>query len=140
VSCLLLVSCFDKGDCLFTNTNLVKVDFMNYSRPLESLNVEIDSIFIPDRGYFVGSETVSGVVLLVDPRLTEMTYVFQYRTRSDTLVLGYSNQTMVLSPDCGSYIYQDNLEVKYSTFEVERVKIIERKLATSVTTNIEILF
>jgi len=80
----------------------------------------------------------TALFLAVDPNTTETEFVFVYEKRSDTLVLGYTTQTRVLSPDCGSYNYQNNLTVKYSTFGTNRVIIIEPRLLNSVQTNVEI--
>ena len=135
----MLVSCFDQGDCLFTNTNVVKVNLMDFSAPKTAKQIIFDSVFIPNRGFIYDNDTLSTVYLLADPRATETEFVFQYGERSDTLVLSYSTQTIVLSPDCGSYNYQSDLEVKYSTFGTDRVIITNRRLLTSVQNNIEIL-
>lgn len=137
--CLLLVSCFDTGDCLFSNTNVIKVNIMNSARPLEQMEVKFDSVFTPDKLLYLDGDTVATFGLLADPTVTETTYIFQYNERSDTLVLGYSNQTFVLSPDCGSYLFQSDLQVKYSTFGTDRVVIKDPKLLTTVPLNVEIL-
>ena len=139
--CLVLVSCFDKGDCLFTNTNLVKVNFMDINSRLQPREVAFDSLFLPDEQAFLpGGDTIVSVVLITNPTKTETKYVFQYAERSDTLVLGYSTQTIVLSPDCGSYNFQSDLQVLHSTFGEGRVVVTNPRLLTSVTVNIEIFF
>lgn len=133
-----LSSCFDRGDCLYTSTNVVKVGVKDATAPSTAKSVLFDLIHIPDEGILYDSATLSDLLLVVDPRVTETKYVFQYNTRSDTLVLGYTNQTLVLSTDCGSYNYQDALEVKYSTFGADKVIIRNKRLLTSVQVNIEI--
>jgi hypothetical protein len=135
---LLLASCFDKGDCLFTSTTLIKVALKDAALPANTKDVTFTTIHIPGRGILYQDTTMSSFPIVADPRLTEIEYVFQYGTRSDTLVLGYTNQTLVLSPDCGSYLYQDALEIKYSTFGTDKVIIRNRRLLTSVTLNFEI--
>ncbi len=137
--CLLLASCFDKGDCLFTNTDVVKVNLMDLDTPSISHTVTFDSVFIPGSVYFDNAQgTVSTLYVAVDPRKTQTEYVFRQLNRSDTLVLSYTNQTIVLSPDCGAYQYQDNLDVVYSTFD--SVHIINQRLLTSVAVNVQIFF
>jgi hypothetical protein len=141
VFCLLLVSCFDKGDCLFTNTNVVKVSFMDAAKPLQPKPVVFDSVFLPfDNLYTPSGDTISTLMLVTNPRVNETAFVFQYAERSDTLVLGYSTQTLVLSPDCGSYNFQSNLEVLHSTFGDGRVVVTNPRLLNSVTNNMEIFF
>lgn len=136
--CFVLTSCFDKGDCLFTNTNVVKVGLKDAASPATVKAVDFVSIHIPDVGVLYEDQNLSVLALLVDPRVTETKFVFQYGVRSDTLVLGYTNQTIVLSPDCGSFNYQNNLEVKYSTFGTDKVIIRNKPLLTSVKLNLEI--
>jgi hypothetical protein len=136
--CLLLVSCFDKGDCLFTNTTLIKVGLKDATATSTAKTVTFSSIHIPRQGILYQDTAMSAFPIVVDPRVTEIEYVFQYDTRSDTLVLGYTNQTLVLSPDCGSYLYQDALEIKHSTFGTDKVIIRNRRLLNSVTVNFEI--
>ena len=138
VICLLLASCFDKGDCLLTSTTLIKVGLKDATLPANAKSVTFTSIHIPGTGILYDDTTMSSFPIVADPRVTEIEYVFQYETRSDTLVLGYTNQTLVLSPDCGSYLYQDALEVKYSTFGPDKVIIRNRRLLTSVTLNFDI--
>lgn len=137
--CVVLASCFDKGDCLFTNTNVVKVALKDAAAPATAKPVDFVSIHIPDAGILYENVNLTTFPIVVDPRTTETKFVFQYGARSDTLVLGYTNQTVVLSTDCGSFNYQNDLEVKYSTFGIDRVIIKEQRLHTNVTLNLEIL-
>ena len=139
--CFLLTACFDSGDCLITSTNVVKINILDLATPTQAKDMVFDSVFIPDQGYFYNNkDTVSQIFVAIDPRTTETEYVFQYQERSDTLVLSYSNQTIVLSPDCGSYLYQTDLAIKHSTFSSNQVVIKEQSLQTGVAVNIEILF
>ena len=138
--CFVLASCFDSGDCLFTSTNVVKVDLKDFTAPRTTKTVIFSSIHIPDVGVIYEKDTLTSAYLLVDPRATETKFVFQYNQRTDTLVLGYTNQTVVLSTDCGSFNYQNNLEIKYNTFGDERVILKNQRLLTSVAVNVEILF
>lgn len=135
--CLLLVSCFDQGDCLFSNTTFLKVKILDKDTVSQAERVLFNDVFTPGGFTYLNDSTTSFFVLAVDPTKTEMKYVFQYEGRSDTLLLGYTNQTIVLSPDCGSYIFQNDLEIKHTTFE--RIRIVNSRLLRSAETNIEIL-
>jgi hypothetical protein len=135
---LILASCFDRGDCLITNTNIVKVDLKDVASPKISRTAIFTSIHIPDVGVLYQQDTLSTLLLVVDPRVEETKFVFQYNNRSDTLVLGYTNQTLVLSPDCGSFNYQSELEVRYSTFGTGNAIIKNQRLLTTVPLNVEI--
>lgn len=134
-------SCFDKGDCLFVNTTVVKVALFKASARTTPQAVTFSSIHIPNKLIFVQNKEVSGTLaLVVDPSATETKYVFQYGTRSDTLVLGYNNQSRVLAPSCGSVLFQSGLEIKHSTFPENNVVIVNQNLLSSVATNISMYF
>jgi hypothetical protein len=137
--CLLSASCFDEGDCLIRSTTLIKVGLKDSTATANAKEVTFSSIHIPGRGVLYEDETTSAFAILADPVVDEIVYVFQYGNRSDTIVFGYSNQTRVLAPDCGAFLYQDHLEVKYSTFGINKVLVKNKQLLSSVPINIEIL-
>src|SRR5262249_25167725 len=97
-------ACFDKCDCLITNTNVVKV-VMKDAISRTPATITFESVFIPGEGILYEDEDLSSFNLLVDPRATETMFVFKRESRSDTLVLSYNNQTVVLAPDCGSFLF-----------------------------------
>lgn len=136
--CLLLVSCFDKGDCLFTNTNLIKVSFKDSTATTKSKPLAVTSVYVPQQFIVYDAMSLSDFPLLADPNRNDITYVFKYETGADTLTLGYSTQTIVLSPDCGAFNYFGGLEVLYSTFGTDKVIIRNKRLLKSVPLNIDI--
>jgi hypothetical protein len=109
---------------------------MDLDTPSLAHPIALDTIFGPVPYFSAVDTTVTAFDLYVDPTKTESTIVLQHAGVYDTLVLGYTNQSIVLSPDCGAALFQDNLEVKYSTFD--SVRIVSRQLLTSVKVNIEI--
>jgi hypothetical protein len=113
---------------------------MDAKAPTKTKVIAFDTIVIADHFLYIPTAGTTALDLIVDPTTTETRYVFRYAERSDTLVLGYSTQTIVLSPDCGSYNFIGGLEVKYSTFDADRVKITNQRLLTSAQSNVEILF
>jgi Family of unknown function (DUF6452) len=138
---LLTVSCFDRGDCLYVNTTEVKVKVMDkVTRASAGTKVTFSSIHVPGVVILHENKELSFAYLLIDPGASETKFVFQYPTRSDTLVLGYTSQARVLSPECGTATFFDGLEVKYSTFAADNVVIKNPSLLTSVASNIEIYF
>jgi len=144
--CLALAGCFDNGDCLFTSTTDLKIRLIKAEKKTEADTVTFSSIISPGSTTTPGGvlwtlpegETLTAFILGVDPQATQMTYVFQYGTRSDTLVLSYTTQTIVLSPDCGSYNYHTDLTIEHSTFGAENVIIADPKLLSTVPFNLEI--
>jgi hypothetical protein len=133
---VLLSSCFDKGDCLFVNTNLVRVNLMDLDTPSRTHPIVLDTVFGPSPYFFAIDTTVTAFALVVDPARTESKFILLHKGIYDTLVLGYTNRTIVLSPDCGAALFQENLEVKYSTFD--SVRIVTGQLLTSAKVNLEI--
>jgi hypothetical protein len=113
---------------------------MDATAPTKTKVVPFDTIIVADRFLYNLAAGETSFFLAVDPTATETRFVFKYPERSDTLVLSYSTQTIVLSPDCGSYNFIGGLEVKYSTFDTDRVIIKNHRLLTSVESNVEILF
>jgi hypothetical protein len=135
----MMTSCFDRGDCLFVNTNLIKVNIKDKTAVSQPKQVVLSSVTMPDQGFLLyAQDTLSSLYLPADPRLTQTRYVFQYGERSDTLILSYSNQSIVLSPDCGTYLFQKDLAIQHTTFGENAVVIKNPQLLTTVPINIEI--
>jgi hypothetical protein len=135
---VMVSSCFEEGDCLITNSHTIKVS-------LSTVNavdtVHFDSVYIV--GYdtpVYNDTTLIQVNLPVDPGLTEMTYVFQYLGKTDTLAMSYDNFVIVPSPVCGALTYQRNLLITKSTFGQDSVVVTERSLLRNVEENAIIYF
>lgn len=135
--CLLLASCFDTGDCLYTNTDLIKVSFKNIKATSTAKDVKVARVEVPELVTLYTDTTFNTFPLLASPNHEALTYVFTYDDGgSDTLSLSYNFQTIVLSPDCGAFKYIGGLKVDHSTFE--NVVIRNDRLLTSVALNIDI--
>jgi hypothetical protein len=112
---------------------------MDKTSPRQAKAVIFHSIVMPDQLLELYHEdTVSTVYLPADPRFNSTKYVFQYGERSDTLVLSYTNQSIVLSTDCGTYLYQKDLAIEHNTFGASAVIIKDSQLLLSIPVNIEI--
>ena len=143
---LAVASCFDEGECLITNTNIVKVS-LRLKETGELAKVQFDSVSIQytDSVYYIGQQ-VQGLGLPVNPGVTEMTYVLayggaEYGGLKDTVSLAYTNQSVVLAPHCGAFPFQKNLVVvKYTTFGLDSVGVTNQNLLRDVTENIRIYF
>lgn len=135
--CLLLVSCFDKGDCLFANTDVIKVNLVNRAKPASAKKMLFTSVAPAGQVLFPNPDSVSTIYLVADPRKTEVEYTLVHGGITEKLIINYSNQTIVLSPDCGAYIFQTGLNVKETTFD--SVRVTNDRLLNTVAVNIEIL-
>jgi len=137
--CLCTVSCFDTGDCLYSNTDLIKVSFKNINATATGKDVKVTKVEVPNFFKMYENTTLNNFSLLASPANSALTYVFSYEGGgADTLRLGYSYQTIVLSPECGAFNYIGGLEIHYSTFGEGNVVIRNDRLLTSVPLNIDI--
>ena len=132
-------SCFDEGDCLVTNTNLIKVSLFTFSdkKPAKIL---FTSVSIPGEGILYENKELTALVLPVDPGRSEMVYVLAYNGKSDTLKFRYDNMTYVLTPTCGAFPYQQNLGVSETTFGEDKVVITDKSLLRNVAENVRLYF
>jgi len=142
---LAVSSCFDEGECLITNTNIMKVS-LRLKETGELVSVTFDSVSIPhtDSVYYI-NQNVQGLGLPVNPGVTEMSYVLAYGGINsgikDTVSFAYTNQSVVLAPHCGAFPFQKNLVVvKYTTFGLDSVAVTNQTLLRDVVENVRIYF
>ena len=138
---LLFSACLDDPDCVVTSTNFVRITMKTMSSDSTKADSTIAVAFwgITASGtdsVFHKSDTVSMVSLPVNPGSMETKFKFFYGANSDSLTLGYTKKTEIISPQCGAFLYYQNLRVISTSFKT--VKVINTQLATSVTSNIEI--
>jgi hypothetical protein len=133
-------SCFDEGDCLVTNSNLIRVSLLNFSdkKPAKilftSVSIQGETLLYPP------NTELTTLVLPVDPGRTEMEYVLEYQGKSDTIRFSYDNFSFVLSPTCGAFPYQQNLVVAETTFGEDKVVITDKSLLRNVAENVRLYF
>jgi hypothetical protein len=133
----LFSGCLNEPDCQITNTNLVKIAFKIDSKtPREITFDEITVSGLDDK--FYTNARVSTVELPVSPVVPETTITFKFEGRTETMTLTYLMISRVISPDCGAYLYHENVSVKESSFDEESINLISDKLLTNVTVNIEV--
>lgn len=129
--CVLMASCYDQGDCILTSSNLVRIDFYASSSTTTAKKILFDSAIVLPTGFLfkdTASVSVSSVTLPIDPTLSETTFVIYYDKKVDTLVFSYTTQTKVLSPDCGSFGYQNDLSIVYSTLPADSAVVVDPQL------------
>lgn len=141
IICLVLIavmsSCFETPNCLINNTNILKIALKSKTDGAAA-EVTFDYIYVANLNANVYENTkLSTLQVPVDPTQSETTIVFKHDAQSDTLVVNYRNETRLISPDCGAYLYQRDLNVVKSNFY--EVRLISNILLTDVTTNLEIL-
>lgn len=136
---LVLSSCFDQGDCLITNSNIIRVS-VHSAVNQRAVTIAFDTVAVLNDTILYKTSSQGKLALPVDPGVTEMTYIFAYGDKFDTLSLGYDNLSVVLATACGAFPYQRNLVVTRSTFAQDSVVITNPSLFKDVTENVRIYF
>jgi hypothetical protein len=137
---LVASSCFDEGDCLVTNSNLIKVSLWESKDKKKAKQIPFTSIAIPGDTVLYANKSMATFDLPVDPGLNEMQYVLQYSGKTDTLIFRYNTLNVVHSPTCGAFPYQRNLEIMKSTFPLDSAVVVNQSLGKNVTENVKIYF
>lgn len=143
---LLLSACLDKPDCLVSSTNNVKMNLQKLKKDTLN-NIILSSISVSGTQYlfykgdtvFHKGDTIASLTLPVNPLSAETTFNFYFGANIDsvnTLTVTYTQENLIIGPECGAYVYYQNLEVSSTTFTNVNVK--NSQLTTSATTNLEI--
>jgi hypothetical protein len=119
--CAIFASCFNPGDCLVTATNYMHIQFFKKLNPTLDSAVALTRIFISGTDLYLKfptDSTVQDLLLPLDIHNNSTTFIWQrtnlYDTLirvSDTLKVGYTIQSKVISPDCGAFSYYENLKI-----------------------------
>ncbi len=141
---LLIVSaCLDDADCLRSADNALVISFKKLSDgKADTVILYNISALGADSIFYKSSEpdeldTLNGSALLaVNPYATETLFTFSFDGEDKTLKVGYKNETRFVSEECGSERVQYNLTILETQFD--SVRVVNRLLSTSRTTNIEI--
>jgi hypothetical protein len=126
-----MASCYDKGDCILTSSNLVRIDFFSSQATATAKTIVFDSaLVLPPAFLFkdTASVSVSSLLLPVDPTESQTQFIIFHDKKVDTLVVSYTTQSQVLSPDCGTFSYQNDLTILYSTFPADSAVVVNPKL------------
>lgn len=136
---LVASACFDQGDCLITNTNRAKVAILGFTSK-QPVPVTFSSISILGDSVLYQNAALSTLELPLNPDTTQMTFVFQTAAKSDTIVLHYFNQSIVLSPSCGAFTYQQDLAIWQHTFGADSAVVVNQILLKSVNENLRLYY
>lgn len=136
----LATSCFEEGDCLITNSHLVRVKLWEFEKTTTAVGIRFDSIYSPGYPAIYKNDSTATLELPIDPGKTEMVYVFRYSGTVDSLKFGWDNLSVIHSPTCGAFPYQRNLVVSESTFGQDSVVVKDPSLTKNATQNVAIYF
>ena len=132
----LFISCGDTPTCLPTETNLVKIAFVDDAGIARQTTFSLRAIDYNDLFLDYTDTTLSKLVLPLNPTSNSTTLVIDHDGISDTLGLKYIVIQKLISPECGLDIGLSDLDTTFTTFD--NLKIVERIIFEDVTTNIEI--
>ena len=147
---LLLSACLNKPDCIVAATNRVKIALLKVEKDtIHYVRFSLIKVSGTDSLFQNVKDSVSSLVLPLNPRAIQTTFKFQYKTKinsstvvkTDSVTLGYVPQNVIISPECGGYIFYTNLLVISSSFdqtgskkgEIVNPRIISNQLSTSAS-------
>jgi len=151
---LLCSSCYDKGDCLITNSPLINIEFKKRTNSSLDTAIRFTSIEImgTDSILFT-NDTIKLVSLPVNPFKTETGFIFHYQDSirtidkitdtlkftSDTLRFTYRNETIILNSDCPAQAYQKDVTISKATHDSTLIRVINTQLLKDAL-NFQILY
>ena len=150
---LLFSSCYDKGDCLITNSTLINIKFKKRTNSAIDTAISLTSIEIIGSDIASGDTTGTGVYLPVDPFKTQAAFILHYKDnikvidnkndttkfKPDTLQFNYRNETVILNGDCPAFAYQKDVTVTKTTHDSTLIRVINNQLLKDAI-NFEILY
>lgn len=138
--CLLMgTSCLDVGDCLVSNSNLVRVSLKSVKTKKDS-TVAFTSVKLANGTVLYANKGLSSLELPVDPSATVTAFYFQRDALNDTLIFQYRNEAVVVSPDCGAFPFQKDVNLVHNTFERDSVRWLNNQLSKTAKVNVEVFF
>lgn len=145
---LMLSGCLSQPDCPGAASNKVQISFKNNltSRAQKVLFKSIKISGIDTE--FATTDSVSSISLPVNPFATEVAFTFSYGailvnsprveiTSVDSIRLNYSVQNIIVSTDCGPYLFCSNLGLVSSSF-LNETKLVNNQLSSSETVNLTV--
>jgi hypothetical protein len=123
---LVLASCFNKGDCLKTNTDKVRIVFKSKTDG-KNLSLRLNSVTA--QGFptvLISNQDVAGTFeLRIDPNQAFTNFIFDYKvgevSDKDTLKLIYRPLARVPASDCGAFLYFTDLNYTKTGFDSIRI-------------------
>jgi hypothetical protein len=138
VLAVVLVSCFEQGDCSDVSGNVMQVNFYSNSDS-KALKIKLDSVkMVGWDTVMYATDSISTLQLPLNPAVDTMTYVFYYYQTQATLGIKYEFNTFALAPDC-SAIDLITLTDARGIF-IQNLTVTQPKLTNSVVENIKLYF
>jgi hypothetical protein len=133
----LVCSCGDIPTCVDTETNLVKINFLDTDgNATDIFLTKLEAIGNEDGFPEYDDDTLSSISLSLNPGSLTTTFIFEQTTGTDTIGLSYSVVAKLISPECGLDAAFDNMDTTFTSFN--KLIILEQIIHEDIPTNIEI--
>ena len=129
-------SCFNKGDCLITASELTRIDLYQKTDK-QPKTVLFSSITVSGYGTTLQQDSVNSSTLLmpVNPNGDTTRFTFNYDEKSDFITVTYSSATRIIAPDCGAFTYYSNLGIVNTSFDRSLIKLVNTRLLRNPANN-----
>jgi len=129
-------SCFNKGDCLITASELTRIDLYQKTDK-QPKTVLFSSITVSGYGTTLQQDSVNSSTLLipVNPNGDTTRFTFNYGEKSDFITVSYSSATRIIAPDCGAFTYYSNLGIVNTSFDRSLIKLVNTRLLRNPANN-----
>jgi hypothetical protein len=132
-----LMGCGDEATCITDTTSLVKINFVDSLGTSKDINLNrVTTITDPDIYPQYDGDTLSSLVLAMNPARQNTTVIFETTTGNDTVDLSYKVTAIFISDECGIDLAFSDLDTLSTTFD--QLEIIESIFHENITVNIEI--
>jgi hypothetical protein len=134
---LVLSSCGDEPTCVDRDTSLVKIDFVGEDGLEKAIIINSLSAIGENDGFpEYQDDTLSTLILPLNPGARSTTFILNQPTSIDTIGLSYDVVAQLISPECG-------LDAAFSKLDTTRITfpaavIISSLINEQIETNIEI--
>ena len=134
---IVLSSCGDEPTCVDRDTSLVKIDFVGEDGLAKDIIINSLSAIGKNDGFpEYQDDTLSTLVLPLNPGARSTTFILNRPTSIDTIGLSYDVVAQLISPECG-------LDAAFSKLDTTRITfpaavIISRIINEQIASNIEI--
>jgi hypothetical protein len=137
ISLGLILNCGDIPTCVDTETNLVKVKFLDTDGSAKDIYLtKLWAIGNEDGFPEHDDDTLSSINLSLNPGAITTTFILEQTTGTDTIGLSYTIVAKLISPECGLDAAFDNMDTTFTSYN--KLIILDSRIHEDIITNIEI--
>lgn len=133
----LTIACEPETICASDNVAWARVAFLKMGETRRNDTLYAVSVTAENDSLLYYLDTLTQVILPVNPAATTTDFFFIRGTTTDTLRLGYGIEKVFISPECGFEQRYISLNVPYTSFDSVRIR--KNLLESGTDINIEIL-